>query len=503
MRADVVTAMKTAPASSSEEASEKAQTPASPLAAAIAELLQPFRDIVKVSPALSLGTFVPYFIDGLAYLGMLTLLATYLAQNVALGDVWAGWLTGFLTGGITFAMFLLGSTSDRWGVRRSLIVSMAVLLVGRTLMALPEALGLSPGLWHSLMLLNLVGMVIVIIGYGAFQPATYAAVKEFSDAKTAPMSYALLYALQNLGAFVSGLLSPRIRNLSKAALPPNGISGVFWFYAALTVVGLVLMIRYLPRKPQPVEPELVARALSDAKQVVARQESRRKRLATWLREHPLADSKFSFFIFVLIPVQTLFAHQWLTLPQYIERAYRGWPWVSENFETFSNLNPLLVFLLTPLLTAATARRSVYGMMIWGTAIMGMPTVLLAFGPSPLALVAFMLIGAVGESLWQPRFLQYAAEIAPEGKTGLYMGVAQLPWFLTKLLTSLYSGWFLAHYCPQQGPIQTEAMWFYYWLIACVSPVGLIVARRWVGAALAGRLVASSDPSKVEAEKTVA
>ena len=65
---------------------------------------------------------------------------------------------------------------------------------------------------------------------------------------------------------------------------------------------------------------------------------------TWLREHPLADPKFSFFIFVLIPVQTLFAHQWLThATQYIERSYRAWPWVSENFETFSNLNPLLVF----------------------------------------------------------------------------------------------------------------------------------------------------------------
>ena len=51
-----------------------------------------------------------------------------------------------------------------------------------------------------------------------------------------------------------------------------------------------------------------------------------------------------------------------------------------------------------------------------------------------------------------------------------MGVAQLPWFLTKLLTSLYSGWFFA-YCPQQGTLRTESMWFYYWLIACVSPVG--------------------------------
>ena len=46
---------------------------------------------------------------------------------------------------------------------------------------------------------------------------------------------------------------------------------------------------------------------------------------------------------------------------------------------------------------------------------------------------------IGEAMWQPRFLQYAAEIAPEGRTGAYMGVAQFPWFLTKVLVPLYSG----------------------------------------------------------------
>ena len=46
-------------------------------------------------------------------------------------------------------------------------------------------------------------------------------------------------------------------------------------------------------------------------------------LMTWLREHPLADIRFSFFIFVLIPVQTLFTYNWLILPQYLERAFAG------------------------------------------------------------------------------------------------------------------------------------------------------------------------------------
>jgi POT family proton-dependent oligopeptide transporter len=41
---------------------------------------------------------------------------------------------------------------------------------------------------------------------------------------------------------------------------------------------------------------------------------------------------------------------------------------------------------------------------------------------------------IGEAMWQPRFLQYAAEIAPEGRTGAYMGVAQFPWFLRLIRT---------------------------------------------------------------------
>jgi hypothetical protein len=67
-----------------------------------------------------------------------------------------------------------------------------------------------------------------------------------------------------------------------------------------------------------------------------------------------------------------------------------------------------------------------------------------------------------------------------------MGVGQFPWFLTKMLTSLYSGWFLARYCPAVGPQNTEFMWLIYALIACISPVGLILARRWASHGMKGQ-----------------
>jgi hypothetical protein len=61
-----------------------------------------------------------------------------------------------------------------------------------------------------------------------------------------------------------------------------------------------------------------------------------------------------------------------------------------------------------------------------------------------------------------------------------MGVAQLPWVLTKLITSLYAGWFLQQYCPKEGALHTETMWLIYGCIACSSTVMLLLARGWLG-----------------------
>ena len=180
------------------------------------------------------------------------------------------------------------------------------------------------------------------------------------------------------------------------------------------------------------------------------------------------------------PVQTLFAHNWLTLPQYCSRAFSGL--VSDNFEFFVNFNPILIFILTPMVAALTTKRNAYKMMILGTFVMASPTFILALGPNIYTLFAYLIIMTIGEAMWQPRFLQWVAEIAPKGMTGIYMGIGQFPWFLTKVVTSLYSGWFLMHYCPANVPPEqthTEFMWLIYGFIAILSPLGLLLTKTWM------------------------
>src|SRR5205823_8868756 len=183
------------------------------------------------------------------------------------------------------------------------------------------------------------------------------------------------------------------------------------------------------------------------------------------------DPRFLFFIFMLLPVRTLFAHQWLTMPEYVLRSYDQS--VADKMEWLvDSLNPIIIFVGVPTLTALTKRFHVYTMMIIGTLVSAVATFLLCGGPHVTMLIGYFFVFSIGEALWSSRFLEYAAELAPEGRTAQYMGVANLPWFVAKTTTGFYSGFILERFCPKVGPQNTEMMWLIYGVIAMATPIGL-------------------------------
>lgn len=801
------------------EAADKKESLGTALRGALKEVTDPFVNLVKAPRALW-GINISYLLEGLVYFGILTIIGKYLSEDVGLSDLHAGWVLSVFTGGITLSMLFLGGTADRIGVRRALLISLGLMLLGRILLGMSGSFALHQGLKGMMFLTVAAGLAVVVVGYGMYQPAAYAGVKQFTNEKTATIGYAMIYGLMNLGAFVSGIISPPIRE-------QGGMSAVFWTYvvlcaAAVTAVFVILTPKVVkrdtltqlgrkdegaPEDKKPAEPkaalltpqflalvagllltlsaagylrwsapmspqqrslsevglqlEQLSKGLSDisaelgqgalddmslrAREVSsfgvrlqelagtlippelpegatavfapvyqllgtstlhegdilvhAREDSEylvrgfrpspeiaaelrtelrilglfemaaaeatvrpvdttiieglqrrfsdsgesvipvepdrvqvmvstvKKDPGTMLRElafymqelrslwarksvpglepilamldadagflqaaavfvaarpsvplmnvvrervismstflmrdvapavkalenpeakalpgvallstrlastrefaaempslegaaieiptsqklahfglrygllllagllflsgvvvsllrkrpdHPFHNSRFVFFIFILIPVQTLFAHNWLTLPYYINRAFGG-TFVGEKFEFFSNINPVLIFVLSPVVAALTSKAKVYSMMVWGTLVMALPTFLLVIATSPALLIVYILLMSVGEAMWQPRFLQWVAEVAPEGKTGAYMGIAQFPWFLTKVITGTYSGYFLSQYIPMVGPQNPQMLWLVYGFIAMVSPVGLLVMKRW-------------------------
>lgn len=465
--------------------SAMSSAPSDPPSNPVKEIVQPFIDLFGAQRAIH-GINWPYLIEGIAYWGILGYLLFYFNNYVKLGDIWSGRMVGVLTMGITIAMFFFGTLADRWGVRKALLVAFVLMFAGRLVISLGPTLGVPGGSLSSpLNLMVLFGILLIVSGYGMYQPAAYASVRQFTSEKEAGPAYAMLYALMNLGGWIPTWFTGLRHRF--------GIVGVYWILTAVTVIAFVLTLGIL--SPKTVQ-DAIARAKAERdREKAAKGDDEAKgegeakadepkqpfSLLSWIKNHPLADPKFSFFIFSLIPVQTLFAHNWLTLPVYVNRGFREtWPWISKNFEKAVNFNPLLIFIMVPVVTEVTKKRNVYNMMILGTLIMAAPTFLLSLGAKPWTLVSYLVIMTIGEAMWQPRFLQYAAEIAPEGRTGAYMGVAQFPWFMTKLIVPLYSGWFIAKYCPKEGAMQTETMWLTYALIAMSSTVMLVLAKGWLG-----------------------
>lgn len=393
------------------------------------------------------------FGDGIAYFGILNLLTLFIHDQLGLTDQMTGVAVSMFTGAVTLFMFFGGFVSDRLGVRKALMVSVLLLLVGRIFLTsspLFDASGIM--LWTSLALMAL--------GTGVLQPSLYAGAKEFSDPRTSAISYSLIYAIMNFGIVIESYVSPYIRER-------GGIESVFWTMAAVNGVVLLAMLLLFTRKVED----------HDRVVHIKLEHSERLTLSQKLRSLPILDSRFMAFIFVLLPVRTMFAHQWLTMPHYIMRCFPDA--VGARYEWFQGLNPLIITFAVPLVAAMTRKVNVISMMIVGTVVSALSTFILATTPDVTLLITYILVFSLGEAIWSSRFFEYVAELAPAGQVGAYMGLAGIPWFLAKFTTGLYSGTMLEHFIPEQGAQDSGTLWAIYGLIALVSPIGLLLIRKWI------------------------
>ncbi len=403
--------------------------------------------------------------DSISYFGIVALLTIFIHDKVGFSDNMTHIAFSSFTGAVTLFMLFGGAISDKIGVRHALSLSLLLLVVGRlALVGSPAAGGFtSAALWISLMLMA--------AGEGIIQPAMYAGVKEYTDPRTATIGYSLLYSIMNLGIFAEHIVSPFVRGhgASSADMESGGnIAAVFLILTALTAVFLLANFFFFTKR------------LSERERVVnVEEEAESDSMTFWekFRALPVMDPRFLFFISILLPVRTLFAHQWLTLPQYIQRCYPVE--VFARYEWLVAINPFIIIIFVPLFAMFTRKVKVINMMIIGTAVSAITTFLLVPGPDLTRLILYISLFSMGEALWSSRFLEYVAHLAPAGRVGAYMGIAGVPWFMAKTTTGFYSGRMMAHFVPPEGPTDSSTLWLIYAFIAIISPVGLILAKRWI------------------------
>jgi len=415
------------------------------------------------------------FGDGIAYFGMLGLMTLFMQRNVGFSTEAATKSISLFSALVTLTMALGGGwLSDRLGVRRALSLSMAVVLIGRIVLVESPMLGTEAlvhfGAWMAL--------IIMSIGEGVLQPALYAGVKEYTDERTATLGYAFLYSIMNLGIVAGELLSPfirqqwaaRIEHLDVKEVPTAGISGSFWFFIGITAIVLLINIFFFTRKVEKRDRVVREDEQNDTS-------DQHLNFAEKIANLPIMDLRFIYFIFILLPVRTLFAHQFLTMPDYVTRAFP--PEVGRYWEWVYAINPTVIVIGVPVIAALTQHRKVVDMMIAGTLVSALSCFILVPNTSVFLLITYMVIWSLGEAMWSSRFLEYIADIAPSNRVGIYMGIAGIPWFLAKAVTGLYAGSMLDRFIPLHGPQDPGTLWLIYGISALASPLGLIVARAWL------------------------
>ncbi len=396
-----------------------------------------------------------FMLDGAGYFGVLNVLEFFLGSDgLKLSDDHATILISVLSGALTIFAALFGKLVDRAGVHRTILLTIVVAFFGRMLLGFA---GASPFVVTT----TTVALLLMAFSAGLMQSAVYAGVKATTTEATEAVGFSVPYALMNLGIILISVVSPFIRATS-------GSRGVILVCGAIAAVYLLIQLVGW-REP-------LTRTVKGADELPDHPYREPAALLP-ARRHPLLDARFLFFIFILLGVRTLFAHQWLTMPNYIARAYSKS--VAARYEWLTTINPLVVFIGTPFVAIVTRKIHVVNMMIAGTLISAAATFLLMSGPNFWLLIAYQIVFSIGECLWSSRFYEWVAKLAPKNQVGLYMGVAGVPWFLAKFTTGFYAGKMLTWLCPETGAQNTGLLWLIYGLVGMVSPIGLILGRRWL------------------------
>ena len=348
-----------------------------------------------------------------SFFGMRTLLVYYMTTTLLIEQGRASIIYGVYTAVIYLTPIFGGVLADRWlGRRRSVVLGASIMIAGHFMMA-------SEALFYP-------ALAVIAIGNGLFLPSLPGQVAGLykPDDPRRGSAYNIYYMGVNLGAFMAPLVCGAV----------GEIYGWHWGFA-LAGVGMAAGLaiyqlggRYLPAHPP--------RAAREEKVKGAGLER---------------SSLFGGVILAVVVFRVAYEQVGNTLALWIgsdvERSLGGW---TIPMTWFQSLNPLLVFLLTPILVTAWDRSARKGRGMSSLARMATGAALVAgafFGHALVAmlagqgavhwlwLVAFFVLLTSGELFILPVGLGLFGRLAPVQMTATMIAA----WFLAAFAGNLLAG----------------------------------------------------------------
>jgi proton-dependent oligopeptide transporter, POT family len=352
-----------------------------------------------------------------SYYGMRALLVYYMTKQLLIGQEKASLIYGTYTAMAYFTPIIGGVVADRWlGKRRAVTIGAAVMAAGHFMMTFEP--------------LFYIALATIALGNGLFLPSLPSQINDLYSPQDPRRSWA--YNVYYVGVNLGGLLAP----LVCGAL--GEFYGWHWGFGAAGIgmlAGLCIYrfgARYLPEQQQPAVKRTAAVGL------------------------PASSGRSTIFLLLAIGFAvTIFRGSYEQVGNTVAL------WTDSGVDRsvghhaipmtwFQALNPLLVFLMTPLLLARWRRAAVAGRqqssmrkMAWGALVVGAAYLLLAavaFSAEPgranwIWLAVFFTVFTVGELYILPTGLGLFARLAPIG----FGATTVAAWYLAIFSGSLAAG----------------------------------------------------------------
>lgn len=419
--------------------------------------------------------------DSLAYFAFLNIAVVFLSENIGLSDVSAGYVFALFTTSVTLMLFFSGFITDSLGIKKSMYLAMALLLISRGGIVL---CGFFPDMPYRTTLIWPL-FFLLAPGTAMVQTVFQSAIRRYTSGRARSAGFSMWYLVMNIGAALGGFVIDFVRltlEMDNTWIVNIGVAG-----AILCTILTFLFIRN----------ELQVHASGET---VKADDKPIQRKLPWqiLREVVTQSAFWRFLVLVscLIGVRAVFLYMALLQPKYWLRVIGD----EAPMGLFQAINPILIVVGLILFIPIANKFNIYKMLVFGGIISSFSLFAMvlpwrwfggdiAYSYSAMTLIQLVIL-SIGEIIWSPKLQEYTAAVAPPGQEGSYLGMSLLPYFVAKTFISLLSGHMLEKFCPEgiqpqilDGTLpfwsSPEAMWLILGLFALLGLIVALVFRGWL------------------------
>jgi proton-dependent oligopeptide transporter, POT family len=469
--------------------------------------------LLRDSPSELWKAYLLKFLDSYSYFSFSLIFTLFLTEEFGYSDTAAGTIYGMWGALITIYGLAAGCWVDRLGVAKSLQIGFCLTLIARVCILF--ATTRSALLWQVTLILpagNCLGIPVLTTG-----------IRRYTTESNRGFAFGLFYVVMNIAGLFSGpvvdwctilyttAVTDQVVDQGDAATnageqdqqtnddeedttsPPRPwklsgyrlviLTGVIANVVAVLVAFTVREIKLQPPPPittttgEPSSSSLSSSPSSSAAATIAVFAPKTGDVTSILRETLVTRRFWRFLVVCIITlnVRMIFRHLDATLPKYMVREFG--PKVAKG--TIYSINPAIIILLVPVMTAWTSQQSPLLMIHHGSYVSALSVFVLVLSTSIWSSVVFVTLLSIGEAIWSPRLYDYTMKVCTEGREGTYMALSSAPLFLATLPVGFMSGYLLDQYCPETGDRNSQMMWFIIGITTISSPVFMTVFWKYI------------------------